>query len=110
VGLGRHPSILQRVREVEIGLVTERPDAAAAAIRRTLEEPQHDRERLNMADGKYVDFQLIRKFERYKRKWRYDDDLRFVLRVTTDGDAIDVDQLLRRLSAVEGEWRVLFDR
>jgi hypothetical protein len=101
------------VREVEIGLVPDAtPDEAAVAIARTLEEPLHEDHamNINVGGGKYVQFQLIRKFERYKRKWRYDDDLRFVLRVTTDGDSIDTDQLLRRFSAVEGEWRVVSDR
>jgi hypothetical protein len=100
------------VREVEIGLVTDvrSADAAAVAIARTLEEPAHDRERLNLGDGRYIDFQLIRKYERFKRKWRYDDDLRFVLRVKTDGDSIDAEKLLCRLRAVEGEWRVLSER
>jgi hypothetical protein len=101
------------VREVEIGLVPDAtPDEAAVAIARMLEEPLHEGHamKINVGGGKYVDFQLIRKFERYKHKWRYDDDLRFVLRVTTDGDSIDTDQLLRSLSAVEGEWRILSDR
>lgn len=66
--------------------------------------------KIDVGGGKYVDFELIRKFERFKRKWRYDDDLRFVLRVTTDGDSIDVKQLLDCFSAVEGEWRVVSDR
>lgn len=97
------------MREVELGLVTDlkSADEAAVAIARMLEEPLHESHPMKMGCGKYIDFQLIRKFERYKRKWRYDDDLRFVLRVKTDDDSIDVDELLRRVSAVEGDWRIL---
>lgn len=103
------------MRKVEIGLVTDAgktADAAAGAIAQTLEEPLHEGHpmKVDVGGGKYVDFELIRKFERFKRKWRYDDDLRFVLRVTTDGDSIDVNQLLDCFSAVEGEWRVVSDR
>ena len=61
--------------------------------------------KIDVGSGKYVDFQLIRKFKRFKREWRYDDDLRFVLRVTTDGDSLDVNPLLDYFSAVEGEGR-----
>jgi hypothetical protein len=100
---------LRALREIELGLVTDlkSADEAAVAIGRMLEEPLHEGHTMNIAGGKYVDFQLIRKFERYKRKWRYDGDLRFVLRVRTDGHSIDTDQLLDRLSSVEGHWRVL---
>jgi hypothetical protein len=99
------------VREVEIGLVTDEADAAAAAITRTLEEPLHERHPLlvSVGGGRYTEFQLIRKFNRYSHQWRYDNDLRFVLRVKTDGDSIDVAQLLRGFSEVDGEWRVLPD-
>jgi hypothetical protein len=100
---------LRALREIELGLVTDlkSADESAVAVGRMLEEPLHEGHPMNIAGGKYVDFQLIRKFERYKRKWRYDGDLRFVLRVRTDGDSIDTDQLLDRLSSVEGHWRVL---
>lgn len=98
------------MREVEIGLVTEAPDEAAAAIARTLEERNGEAMNINVGGGRWVGFHLIRKFNRYQHKWRYDDDLRFVLQVTTDGDSIDIEQLLRTLSPVEGQWRVLSDR
>jgi hypothetical protein len=102
------------VREVEIGLVPDATaDEAALAIARTLEARPVDEGhpmKINVGGGKWVAFDLIGKFERFKHKWRYDDDLRFVLRVTTDGNSIDTDQLLRSFSAVEGEWRVLSDR
>lgn len=100
------------MREVELGLSAETEDAdeTAAAIARMLEDPLHERHPLKIGDGKYVDFQLIRKYNRYAAKWRYDNDLRFILRVKTDGDTLDVDDLLQRVSAVEGEWRVVLDR
>ena len=99
------------MREVKIGLVTDEADAAAAAITRTLEEPLYEGHPLliDVGGGRYTEFELIRKFNRYSHQWRYDDDLRFVLRVKSDGDSIDAGQLLRAFSEVEGEWRVLPD-
>lgn len=102
--------MLNAMREVEIGLVTDAPDEAAMAIARTLEERNGEAMNIDIGGGKWVGFHLIRKFNRYAHKWRYDDDLRFVLQVTTDGNSIDTAQLLRNLAPVEGQWRVLSER
>jgi hypothetical protein len=100
------------VRRVEVGLVTQaRWWQASEAVGRVLEEPIHEGERLDIGGGRYVSFELLPNLSKPHREWRYADqrDVRFVLRVMTDGDSVNVDQLLRRLSPVEGEWRVLFD-
>jgi hypothetical protein len=105
---GYHPN----VRRVELGLVTQaRWSQASEAVGRVLEEPVHEGERLDIGGGRYVSFELFPNLGKPDRERRYADqrDVRFVLRVMTDGDSVNVDQLVRRLSPVEGEWRVLFD-
>jgi hypothetical protein len=101
------------MRKVEIGLATQAGWwEAAEAVERVLEEPAQEGERLDIGGGRYVTFELLPNLSRSQFEWHYGDqhDIRLILRVMTDGDSVDVDHLLRRLSPVEGEWRVLFDQ
>jgi hypothetical protein len=80
------------------------------SVVRVLEEPGA----MNLVEAggsRYVDFQLLPNWNGFRKTWRYADqrDVRLVMRVTTDGETLGFDPLLRRLSAV-GEWRVLTDR
>jgi hypothetical protein len=98
------------MREVELGLVADGFFEPYPAVVRVLEEPGA----MNLVEvggSSRVDFQLLMNWDGFRKTWRYPDqrDVRLVMRVTTDGETLGVDQFLRRLSAV-GEWRVLTDR
>jgi hypothetical protein len=98
------------MREMELGLVTDRFFEAYSSVSRVLEEPGGEMERVEIGGGRYVDFQLFPNWNRPQRTWRYPDhrDVRLVMRVTTDGEVIGLDSLMPRLRPI-GEWRVLRD-
>ena len=96
------------MREAELGLVTDGFFEDYAAVVQVLEEPASLTERVECGGGRSLEIQLLPNWNGHLRTWRYPDqrDIRLVLRVTTDGETLGFDPLLRRLSVV-GEWRVL---
>jgi hypothetical protein len=59
-------------------------------------------ERVDCGGGRHLEFQVLPNWNGHHRTWRHPDqrDVRLVLRVTTDGEILGVDPLLRRLSAI----------